>query len=545
MFSYSKAARSKALWILVLAGAACISAVSQTLPKGKRAAVVSATPTPTRTPRSDQTTFVEGLVFDARTKLPLAGVAVTLEGHDDFFKMSTGADGRYRFAHVAPTTDQTREYAWTASLTGYSSRSVYAVGKTDPQISIPRKGLKLDIALVRSGTVRGVVRDIAGHAIKGADVSIYGVGFDDSDLVRTDAQGRFKSDDLSIPPRKSGQTYSLRVTHSLFSIAGTHVVVKPKYAPGDEASVRLTMKPRALISGRLMFRGEPLRNAYVVAARSGEEDLVTSTDKNGCYSLKVSAPARYEVSLQGDDTLAQQVLVDVTPGRLKVINRNFKPYTYGSITGRIVDLNGRGVKGADIELWTKNTSETDPVATTDARGRFFIAKVRPYDNYSVSVNMPGAEPRGGVTIEPVRVNSYRTTQVFARGDTVPPKLQILSAVPKVLKAGIVQFHLRASDNRGLRYVYLDVDGESASAEHEMSDFEFGNKRAKARRRAEAILRWDTRTVPNGQHKLDFVLWDLVGNKVTRSFKVWVQGSPFKTPQRPKWTQSTPHGVPGY
>lgn len=502
-------------------------------------------PTPTPKPRPDQTASVEGLVFDARTKLPLANVAVTLEGNDDFFETTTGTDGRYRFAHVTPTTDQTRSYAWTASLPGYSTRSVYAYNRTDPQVSIPRQGLKFDIALVRSGIVRGVVRDIKGQPIPGAQVSIYGIKFDSSETGRTDAQGRFKIEDLSIPPRKSGQFYSLNVTHPRLSLAQTHVWVKPKYTAKDEANARLTLKPRAVISGRLTFRGRPFSGAYVMVERPREEDVLTTTDKNGRYSLKVSAPARYTLSLSGDDVVSQQPIIDVMPGRLKVVNRNFQPFPYGSLAGRIVDLRGRGVKGADIELWTEHTSETNPVATTDARGRFFIAKVHPYDKYRVSVNMPAAEPRGGVTIEPVRVRSHRTTQVFARGDTVPPKLQFLDAVPKVLKAGTVPFHLRATDNQGLRYVYLNVDDNTAFAQHHTTSFEFENKTAKATRWAETTLLWDARTVPNGIHKLDFVLWDSVGNATTKSFKVRVQGSPFKPPPPRRRTPSAPQSTPSY
>ncbi|MBW3637418.1 MAG: carboxypeptidase-like regulatory domain-containing protein, partial [Armatimonadetes bacterium] len=76
------------------------------LPSDETISIPKRTPTPTPTPRADQTSFVEGLVFDARTKQPLAGVEITLEGHDDLFETTTGADGRYRFGNVAPTNEQ-------------------------------------------------------------------------------------------------------------------------------------------------------------------------------------------------------------------------------------------------------------------------------------------------------------------------------------------------------------------------------------------------------------------------------------------------------
>ncbi|MBW3637616.1 MAG: carboxypeptidase-like regulatory domain-containing protein, partial [Armatimonadetes bacterium] len=407
----------------------------------------------------------------------------------------------------------------------------------DPPLSVPKAGLKLDIALVRLGVVRGMVRDITGRAVAGADVSVNGVDFDSQEGTRTDSQGRFEIHNLSIPPRKDSQLYAVNVTHPRLSFSETQVPLKPRYENGDEANVRLTMKPRAVISGRLSFRGKPLKEGHVVVLeRQGgyiwEEDLTAFVDKNGRYRLKVSAPARYKIAFHGEDVVSQQATVDVMPGRGVALNREFKPFPYGSIRGRIVDLAGRGVKGADIELWTESTSETMPVATTDAQGRFFVAKVAPYDKYDVSVTLPRADMRGRVRIEPVRVRSYRTTFVSARADTVPPKFQVLSAVPKVLKAGIVSFRLRASDNQGLSSAGLKVDGESAVVDRQTgsTDFEDGHKRAP--RRAEATLRWDARTVSNGMHKLDFVVWDLVGNATTRSFKVRVEGSPFKPKPTP-------------
>ncbi len=501
------------------------------IPSGKTVSIPKRAPTPTPTPRADQTSFVEGLVFDARTKEPLAGATITLEGHDDLFETTTGVDGRYRFGNVVPTATADREYAWSASLRGYSTRSVYAYGHTDPQISVPKTGLKLDIALLRSGVVRGLVRDIAGRAVAGANVSVYGIDFDNSENTQTDSGGRFEIGDLSIPPRKNSQFYGVSVEDPRFSLAETHVAVKPKYQAGDEANVRLTMRPRAVISGRLIFRGKPLKDAYVSIERQGGsglgEDPSVTVGSNGRYSVKVSAPARYKIAFHGENVVSQQATVDVTPGRGVALNREFKPFPYGSIRGRIVDLAGRGVKGADIELWTERTSETMPVATTDAQGRFFVAKVAPYDKYDVTVTLPRAEMRGSVRIEPVRVRSHRTTFISARVDTIPPKFQVLSAVPKVLKAGIVSFRLRASDNQGLRSTGLNVDGDSAVVDKQTASAEFEERRKKAPHRAEATVRWDARTVSNGMHKLDFVVWDLVGNATTRSFKVRVEGSPFK------------------
>jgi hypothetical protein len=78
----------------------------------------------------------------------------------------------------------------------------------------------------------------------------------------------------------------------------------------------------------------------------------------------------------------------------------------------------------------------------------------------------------------------------------------------------------------LRYAYLNVDGTSAVANKGRASIDFDDRK-KAPRRVEATLQWDTRTVANDIHKLDFVVWDLVGNATTRSFKVRVQGSPFK------------------
>lgn len=491
-------------------------------------AAVTPTPTPTPTPRPDQTSFIEGLVTDARTKKPLAGANITLEGYDDSFETTTGADGRYRINHVAPRAG----YAWSVSHKGYSGRSNYR--GQGPEVTVAAQGLKFDIPLLRLGVARGIVRDIAGHPVAGAKVSISRVQDYDSDLVKTNHEGRFESRILPVSFATDSALYRVRVFTPRLSGAETRVRVSAWYQRGDEASVRLTLKPRAVISGRVTYRGKPLAKATVLvenqsgfAAVQADPHAYTSTDANGRYSLKVSAPARYGVSIYSEDTIPQLARVAVSPGRVVALNRDLKPAPYGSIRGRIVDLSGRGVKGAGIELWTPDTSETMPLAVTDARGRFFIAKVAPFDNYRVSVTMPGADRRGGVSIESVRVRPHRTTPVFARGDTIRPQLQVLNAVPAILKAGEFSLRLRASDNQGLSSAYLKVDKAWAINGRESSDKDFENPHKKAPRHATITLPWDARTVSNGPHTLKVVVTDLVGNVTSQSFKVRVQGSPFK------------------
>lgn len=494
-----------------------------------------AMPTPSPKPRADQTSWVEGLVFDARTKAPLAGVKITLEGgEDDLFETRSGADGRYRFGHVMPNATADRNYAWSASLPGYSGRSTYAYGNTDSQIDVPKAGLKFDIALARAGVVRGLVRDISGRPVGGASVLVYGVPFDQSEDARTDSQGRFEIRGLSIPPGKNSQLYALSVENPRLSLAYTQVLVPPRYTKSDEVNVRLTMKPRAVISGRLMFRGQPLQNGSVSIERQGdaviEETQHAFLGKNGRYSIKVSAPARYKVLFQGDDVLPQQAQASVLPGRAVAFNREMKPFPYGSLAGRIVDLKGRGIRGADIELWTPNTSETMPVATTDAQGRFFVTKVAPFDAYNVGITLRSAQKRGGVRIRSVRVRSGRTTRVFARADTVAPRLRVLTRIPRVITAGLISFRVRASDNRGVEFAHLEVDGKWANDGKTDSVADFAPEKRAPPREAEGVLRWDARGVGNGEHLLKIAVGDAVGNETSRSFRVRVQGSPFKAPK---------------
>ncbi len=510
---------------LVVGVWACVALSNPT--QGQPKNVPTPAPTPTRTPRPDQTAVVEGRVFDAKTKTPIVGAEVTLEGRDDLFETTTDAQGKYRFPHVTPGD----ECAYAVGASGYSTRSSYGASDyAEPQnLTIPASGIRLDFPMLRRATLGGQVRDSAGRPIKGAHVWVETA----DDVLTTDANGKWSVSTLKTPFPGGIATVEVNVFDPRFSQVETRAKIRPFDKPGDETRLALVMPARAIITGQLTKRGKPLAHALVMVDKEegmgfmndspnfGLPSPNVATDKNGRYRLLVSAPATLQLTLGEDDSVWQTVKVHTHPGQTVVLNRDLKPFPYGSISGRVVNLRGRPVQGASIELWTKNTSETEPVAVTGKDGRFRVAKVAPFDDYHVSVAMPGADYRGGVSVENVRVRSYRTTNVLVRGDTVAPQLQLISP-PRVLR-GTVPLQYKASDNQGLYASHIEVDG-GWIFDHNSTDVGFEFERDKLPRKTSGTWKLNSREFTNGRHRLRVEINDRVGNKAVREWFVWIQNT---------------------
>lgn len=516
---------NKWLRFAALVGLAVASAWAIAAPKTNSVLVApTSTATPTPTPRPDQTARVEGRVFDAKTKAPIAGAKVTFSGfnesNNDELETTTDADGRYEFAHLTP-----EDYAWGASAPGYSER-----WHGDVDFPVPAKGLKWDIPLVRHAHLAGQVRDAQGRPVVGADVRVYCEEVDDSDDTQTDTNGRFVLNELKVPVRGASALYHVAVSHPRWSDAEKSVRVRAFYSSSDERHLALSLLPRATIVGRLTFRGRPLRHGYaVINGQRGEDLPVASTDAKGRFRQSVSAPAFYTVGFFGENASSEDVPVHVRPGQTLKLNRDLKPIPHGSIQGRLLNWEGQPVRGAFISLLTKNQSDdAPPVATSDKAGRF-VARVAPDSRYILSVLLPDAQGNGGTGTKkwsPVRVRLGRTTRVQLRIDNLPPSFELLAPIPRVLN-GVVEWRVHARDNVGLSGASLSVDGGQTDFEHQIVDKTFPG--AKSPRVGDMTLRWNSRDALNGRHRVHIEVRDTTGNLATRDFVAWVQGSPAPQP----------------
>lgn len=501
-------------------------------------------------PRADQTSFIAGRVFDARTKKGIANAQISWEGFDDLFETTTDAQGNYRIAHVVPNNkDNLDYYAYSVKAKGYSYRTNYSDYEA-VHPNVPANGLKMDFAMLGQAKISGQVNDSAGRAVTGAHVHVYSDGGDISEVVATNKAGGWSVDNLDVPFPQGVVALKIEAFDPRFS----QVESAAKVRADGEAKITQKLPARAVIRGRLTRGGKPLADAYVQVdseegmgfwndnSNYGLPSANVATDKNGRYRLLVSAPKTFKLSLNEDDSVGQNITVKTKPGQTVVVNRDLKPFPYGSIRGRVLDLNGRPLAGGSIELWNRDTSETMPVAKTDKQGRFFISKVAPRDDYDVTFALPNSQYRSNGRTENVRVRSHQTTDVTIRIDTVKPKLEVPGA-PRVV-SGIIKVPYQVSDNVGVWFVSLGLDGGDLNNGRENLSVNFDDD--KTPRQTSGSIAWDTRRSPNGRHRLRVETADRAGNVTRREWFVWIQNqrAPIKAaaPMQPRATARPNRGV---
>lgn len=499
-----------------------IGAHAQTPPASPKAS--PPTDTPQNLPKA--TSFIEGTVSDRRTKLPLPGIALWAESFatDSYGEVVTDANGRYRIP-IEPG-----EGCYISAGSAKYSRFVVE------DLTVPAEGLQQNFLLIPKGVIKGTLRDAKGKPVAGAQILIADYLGDD---VVSKADGTFRADEIDIN-YKSGQTLcDMAVLHPRYSYIEKKSLVRPRYALEDEVVIDAVMPARATVKLRLTSRGEPVKDAYVsplLANGTAPLDdfgdatfgvLTTTSNKNGISTLSLSAPQTYVLTAASEDTEAVQIKVHLAPGQMVTLQRDLKPLPFGAIAGRITNLAGQPVEKAAIELWSKDTSETMPVAYTDKNGYYRANKVAPRDDYRVVAYMPQSQMRTGPEKTGVRVRSYKTTFVNLRGDTIPPQLRVTAPVPNARVQGIVSLKAIASDNDALQTIVFMV-GEEWIEDKEPAPIEgVGSrktKRTKPGRRGIAVLKWDSRQVANGWHTLHITAYDKDGNMATRSVQVNVQNS---------------------
>lgn len=169
---------------------------------------------------------LSGVVSDAATGQPLAGVSITVEGYD-VFSTVTGIDGAYSFRNF-PTGDITMKL----TANGYMDATV-AVNLTAGE-----KGVK-DVTLSRMAnyTLKGSIKcGDTGLAAAGAKITL--TGYAEASAIADD-NGAF-----SISGVYSAKNYTLAIEYPLYDIYTTEV----NNVSEDEATIPEVMLNRSLIS---------------------------------------------------------------------------------------------------------------------------------------------------------------------------------------------------------------------------------------------------------------------------------------------------------
>ncbi len=285
---------------------------------------------------------VEGHVRDEEGR-PLLGVGVNVNraaeaGPSDYVK--TDVEGRFRFDNLH-LNEGLHLYA---DKPGYVPlRKEFHVDEAGGRLA------RVDIQLTkrpRGGSVAGVVTDSAGRPVAGAEVVNQGNGTADVRRSKTDAQGKFRIDDV----------VANSVGHDLVVRAKTFAPRRVEFQPGTvdrPAEVSVRLEPGHRIRGRLLnMAGKPIAKAMVYFDRGnqlpgGELGGSTTTDSEGRFSFD-SLPARTPFRFIATDYSEIKDLQLPLDGAEEVVVR--MP-SAGVVKGRVVDAaTGKPVRRFNVRV---------------------------------------------------------------------------------------------------------------------------------------------------------------------------------------------------
>jgi len=271
----------------------------------------------------------------------------------------------------------------------------YSRKRTTDTITIEKgKIAKLTIEMGGTPKLRGLVRDVAGNPVKGAEVKIQPMA---NNAEKTDAQGRFE---ITFDRNNWGRDdipFHIIVQAKKENLAWTQALEEE----ANEVDIKLA--PAVTYTGRVVDTNDKaIANARItLMARFGNygsnlDDEKIKSDKDGRFELKcVPQGLKCTVSAQADGYGKEQVETesdDATDGRLDVGQLKLRDAPL-SVTGIVVDVNDAPV--ADVRLYCYGQGQPDRHdIRTDAKGRFTIDKICE-GRLQISANSDGQPYRYG------------------------------------------------------------------------------------------------------------------------------------------------------
>ncbi len=281
-----------------------------------------------------QAAVISGVVAGPDGK-PVAGarvvareIAVPDRDAAFFAEAAAGSDGAFRIANApaGPLIVRVRAAGWASA-----SRLLRASSGT------------LRLSLARGGAIAGTVRDTEGRAVSGALVRTLDVA------VPSDANGRYRLDGV---PAGLQRVEALAPGNLVARKGGLRV------AAGAETPADLTLGRGAEISGAVTdsLTRRPIAGARVFLSEhfgSGVEApgpvAVVRTDSRGRFSAAGLLPGEFEVRAEKSGYLPAE-LPKVAASGAAPAAAPLVLTPAASIAGRVVDAQGKPVRGATVRL---------------------------------------------------------------------------------------------------------------------------------------------------------------------------------------------------
>jgi protocatechuate 3,4-dioxygenase beta subunit len=396
--------------------------------------------------------FLEGIVLDAASGLPIAGARVVVEpggsldgtststSDPPFDAVTTAEDGRFR-VRVRPAEMATPRITARGHVPLWKTVMV-------PPGDAPRA--PFEFRLEPGGRVSGTVKDPAGAVVAGAKV--YAVPADEemllndpdtvvsgggrtvsATIVRTDAQGAYEIDGVSF-----GGVYRILARGEGWAASAPKdgVTTTPE-APA--AIIDLALRKFGAIVLRLVDpEGRGVAAKTTVSAGGGWPEMLT-TDASGVLRLEGRDPVRHAIDVTPQGFVVVHLDIDVEEGataeRTVTLDRGV------AAAGRVVDERGEGVPGATVHVRRPYHGEGADLPPSDGEvksgpdGAFRVAGLRPGPHivsaYAAAGHTMAEDAPLEVPAEGVRIVMTREAKVLFRlavpqGSTPPAAVYLFA-----------------------------------------------------------------------------------------------------------------------
>ncbi len=225
---------------------------------------------------------------------------------------TSDADGRFRFADLAPLPQEDEWAAWFYALV------VTAKGRasTIRWFQNEKSAADITIAMPPAATLQGRVTDQNGKPIAGAMVWVQGLLSDPLEGVmsaRSDAEGHYAIRDLrawdaaKVKPTDLGNGKAMMISECFFYVRHPdYAQERPSYRRIPD-TINVTLQPAGVIEGRVLDQvtGKPAAGAMVCMQETHDNRgggwSQTRTDPNGMYRLSSVRAGRYNLWAQAPD----------------------------------------------------------------------------------------------------------------------------------------------------------------------------------------------------------------------------------------------------
>ena len=354
--------------------------------------------------------ILSGWVFDEAGKA-VSGISVEATARyssGSRQRASTDSEGFFEFSQLKDSA----YYVRTRATDRYESASATLQAGTQTAVLVVRE--KTDSSL----TVHGIVESVSGEVL--ADVRVEPTG-QARQSTSTDAQGRYS---LQLSLDRQNEQITLRYLldgyqEGQFRLIGQQLVGVRE----TEASVRLEPAAEQVpVVGTVQgSNGQPIKWASVhLYSASSKQNAQAMTDAGGRFALAdITTGDDYRLWVHSkedwSDYVEENLLVSSGGANLSIV---LDPLEYGSLSGWMVDAEGRAVP--NFKLWVRTDQESaghpDSV-TGDSSGHFTLNDL----------------PEGGVTLQTrsapdftfsgIKVASGGTTEARLIFDTGDCKLE--------------------------------------------------------------------------------------------------------------------------